>query len=188
VLLPLLPLTTERLALRALTEDDLDDHLRLFGDPSVVRYLYDEVIETRQAAAVHLARRLNPQLPPAEGVWFNLAVTRSGNYLGEVGASLRNAEHRQCEVGYILLPEAQGHGYATEAAAAMVAYCFGDLNAHRVAARLDARNTASAAVAQRLGMRLEAHIRENEWVKGEWTDEAVYAMTEDEFRSRAARP
>lgn len=175
-----LPLTTERLELRALTMSDLDDHHRLFGDASVVRYLYEGQLP-REKAVPHLATRVNPR-PPGEGKWLNLAVTHDGHYLGEVGACLHSAEHRQCEVGYVFLPEARGHGFATEAAAAMVALCFESLGAHRVTARLDARNMASAAVAQRLGMRHEAHLRENEWVKGEWTDEAIYAITEEEWR------
>ena len=53
-------------------------------------------------------------------------------------------------------------------------------------ARLDARNTASAKVLERLGMVREAHLRENEFVKGEWTDEVDYAILEDEWR--AAHP
>ncbi|MCP2254937.1 hypothetical protein LY13_003709 [Prauserella aidingensis] len=42
--------------------------------------------------------------------------------------------------------------------------------------RLDGRNAASARVLEKLGMRREAHLRENEYVKGEWTDEVVYAV------------
>jgi len=175
-----LPLTTARLELRALTEDDLEHHHRLFGDPAVVRYLYERPL-TRDQAVAHLATRLDPHLP-GEGEWLNLGVFHEGRFLGEVGACLRSAEHRQCEVGYIFVPEAGGHGFATESASAMVDLCFDHLGAHRVAARLDARNTASGAVARRLGMRHEAHLRENEWVKGEWTDEAVYAVTVDEWR------
>lgn len=177
-----LPLTTERLELRALVDEDLDHHHRLFGDPDVVRYLYDEPL-TRQECVAHLAMRLLPRLP-ARGEWMNLAVTIDGRYLGEVGVALRSAKHRQAEIGYVFGRDAHGHGYATEAAAAMVALCFDELGAHRVEARLDARNDASAAVARRLGLRFEAHLRENEWVKGEWTDEAIYAITEEEWRRR----
>ena len=94
--------------------------------------------------------------------------------------------HRQCEIGYAFLPESSGHGYATEAAGALLGLCFTELGAHRVAGRLDARNDRSAAVLERLGMRREGHLRENEFVKGEWTDEVVFAMTEAEWRARLA--
>jgi RimJ/RimL family protein N-acetyltransferase len=49
------------------------------------------------------------------------------------------------------------------------------------------RNTASASLMERLGMRKEAHLRETEIVKGEWTDELVFAMLEDE-RKAGNRP
>jgi RimJ/RimL family protein N-acetyltransferase len=174
-----LPLHTPRLVLRALTVDDLDNHLRLYGDPAVVRYLYDEPMDREQAAA-HLALRLNPSLPE-EGHWMNLAVEEDGRYVGEVGVCLVSRVHRQCEVGYCFVPEASGRGLATEAAAAMVALAFAELDAHRVVGRIEARNTASARVLERLGMRREAHLRENEFVKGEWNDEVVYAVLEDDW-------
>jgi len=60
---------------------------------------------------------------------------------------------------------------------------FEQLGLHRIVGRLEARNAASAAVLERLGMRLEAHLRENEWVKGEWQSELVYAMLETEWAS-----
>jgi RimJ/RimL family protein N-acetyltransferase len=178
-----LPLRTSRLLLRPLATSDLDDHLRLFSDPEVIRYLYDEPMD-RAAAAEHLERRLSTT-PPDEGGWLNLTVEVEGRYLGEVGVSLVSRAHRQCEVGYVFLSESGGHGYATEATEAMVDVAFDVLGAHRVVGRLDERNTASANVLERLGMRREAHFRENEWVKGEWTDEAVYAVTEAEWRARS---
>lgn len=177
-----LPLRTARLLLRPLTMSDIDDHLRLFSNPEVIRYLYDEPMD-RDAAAEHLQRRILAELPD-EGGWLNLAVEVAGRYLGEVGVSLASRVHRQCEVGYVFLPESSGHGYATEATEAMVDVAFQVLGAHRVVGRLDERNSASGKLLERLGMRREAHFRENEWVKGEWTDEAVYAVTEDEWRVR----
>ena len=51
--------------------------------------------------------------------------------------------------------------------------------------RLEPRNAPSAKVLERLGMRLEAHLVENEWVKGEWQSELVYAILEREWRARA---
>lgn len=182
-----LPIRTRRLELRALTPADLDNHLRVFGDPDVVRYLYDEPMD-RDAAEAHLARRLDPSLPTVDGTWMNLAATLDGEYLGEMGLGLASAVHKQCEVGYVFLPTAAGHGYATEATAACIDLAFTHLDAHRVVGRLDARNERSAALLRRLGMRHEATLRENEWVKGEWTDEAVYAITVDEWRGLRSGP
>lgn len=103
-----------------------------------------------------------------------------------------SAVHRAADIGYTFLPQYQGRGFAAEAATAMVDLAFARLGAHRVTGRNDARNNArndaSAAVLERLGMRLEAHLIENEWVKGEWTDESIYAVLAVEWASRPADP
>ncbi|MDX6496395.1 MAG: hypothetical protein QOE17_2381 [Gaiellales bacterium] len=49
--------------------------------------------------------------------------------------------------------------------------------------RLEARNAASAGVLERIGMRREAHLVENEFVKGEWQSELVYAILQREWRA-----
>jgi RimJ/RimL family protein N-acetyltransferase len=177
-----LPLRSARLTLRELADDDLENHWRLTSDPDVVRYLYEDPL-SRDEAAAHLGRRLHPTLP-AEGQWLNLAVEHDGEYLGEVGLGLTSQAHRQAEIGYVFLATSRGRGYATEATARMIDLAFDALDAHRVAGRLDARNEASRRVLERLGMRREALLRENEFVKGEWTDELVYAVLREEWRAR----
>ena len=179
-----LPLRSARLLYRPLSMDDLDDHCRLVGDPDVVRYLYEDAMGLEDARA-HLERRLPARLP-GEGEWLNLAVEAAGRYVGEVGVGQRSADHRQWEIGYVLLREAWGQGFGTEAAVTMTELAFA-CGAHRVTGRIDARNAASAGVLERVGMRREAHLRENEFVKGEWTDEVVYAITEDEWRTRSGQ-
>jgi RimJ/RimL family protein N-acetyltransferase len=89
--------------------------------------------------------------------------------------------HRDGEVGWILNPNFGGRGYATEAAHAVLHLAFDHLQLHRVTARIDARNVPSLRVADRLGMRREAHLKSNQWFKGEWSDEIDLALLEDEW-------
>jgi len=175
----LLPLRTGRLKLRALNDADFVVHERLFSNPDVVRYLYDEAL-TDDAARRHLSLRHWRGLAN-EGGWANLAVDFGGQLIGEVGISFVNRVHRTCEIGYVFLPEAGGQGLATEAARVAVDIAMTFHDAQRVVARLDARNSSSARLLERLGMRREAHFHRNEFVKGEWTDELVYAVLADEW-------
>jgi RimJ/RimL family protein N-acetyltransferase len=177
------PLQSERLSIRPLTPDDLARHFAIYSNPEVVRYLYEEPFDF-EAAREHLKRRCTIDLP-SEGSWVNLGVeVRDGGVLvGEVGLALISVAHAHCEIGYAFDPVYAGRGYATEAAAVMVELAFSALGAHRVSGRLDARNDASARVLERLGMRREGRLVENEYVKGEWTDEAIYAVLEDEWRA-----
>jgi RimJ/RimL family protein N-acetyltransferase len=173
------PVATSRLVLREITEDDLSDHVRLFSNPDVVRYLYDPIMSAGELRA-HLSRRLWRGIPD-EGAWCNLAVEHQGVYVGEVGLGTLSTQHRCFEVGYVVLPEFQGLGFATEATRAMIDVAFRDLGAHRVIARLDARNDPSRHVLERLGLRREAHLVANEFVKGEWCDELIFAVLDDEW-------
>ncbi len=175
------PFHSARLVLREIVETDMDDHARLFSHPDVVRYLYDDSM-TGEELRAHFSRRLW-QGAPIEGAWSNLAVQHDGVFVGEVGINLVSATHRCYEVGYVFLPEFQGLGFATEATRTLVDLAFATLDAHRVVARLDARNDASRHLLERLGMRCEAHLIKNEFVKGEWTDELIFAVLEDEWVS-----
>ena len=78
-------------------------------------------------------------------------------------------------------------GLATEAAVALLRLGFEGLGLHRITGHLDARNIASARVLERAGLAREAHLVENEFVKGEWSDELVYAMLRSEWEVRQAR-
>ena len=68
----------------------------------------------------------------------------------------------------------------------MLGFAFGPLGLHRVIGRLETRNVGSARVLEKLGMRREAHLVENEWVKGVWQSELVYAILAREWRDGSA--
>jgi len=181
---PAFPLRTERLELRPLSDEDFAVHERLFGDPAVVRYLYDNVLEG-DALREHFDKRWWRGVPP-EGEWANLGVVVGGLCVGEVGFGLTSAVHGTCELGYVFSPEVAGLGFATEAIRATIELCLALWRPHRLVLRMDARNDRSAALARRLGFTLEAHFRENEFVKGEWTDEFCFALLAWEWPTAAA--
>lgn len=177
---------TPRLCLRPFRPEDFDVFADMHARADVVRYLMwpprDE-----QASRIAFKRHETVRLEQ-DGDGLTLSAWRrdTGAFAGEFVLFLRSVEHRGGEVGYILHPDATGQGLATEGAEAILAIAFDVLGLHRVIGRIDARNDASARVLTRLGMRKEAHFRRNEWVKGEWTDEAVYAVLAEEWSSRAA--
>jgi RimJ/RimL family protein N-acetyltransferase len=185
VLSPELPIKTERLLLRRYTDDDLADLAAIQSRPDVTRYLYWGPRDLTQARG-SLAMKIAASALREEGDNLTLAVElpETGKMIGDVQLFWISEAHRQGEIGYIFHPDYGGRGYATEAAEVILRLAFEELGLHRVAGRLDARNTASARVLERLGMRREAHLVQNERVKGEWADEVVYAILEDEWRAR----
>jgi RimJ/RimL family protein N-acetyltransferase len=182
VLEPAYPLRTERLDLRPYQDDDADFLAELQADPEVTRYLYYGPL-TREESAEALARKLGNRVLRGDGDLLSLvAVLRAtGERVGEATLIYRSVEHAGGEVGYLVHPAHQRRGYATEMTAEMLRVAFEDLRLHRVVGRLDGRNTASATVLEKLGMRREAHLISNELVKGEWCDELDYALLADEW-------
>lgn len=119
----------------------------------------------------------------AEGQVLSLVAERrdTGEVIGDLVLFWHSATDGHAEIGYVLHPDHNGQGFATEAAGALLALAFDELGAHRVTAKLDARNAASAAVVERLGMRLEATFVDGEWFKGEWSTLLVYALLDRDW-------
>ena len=175
-------IVTERLLLRPYERTDVDDLLDIQSRPEVMRYLYDEV-RTREDVEELIEKRLTQTTLRFDDDGIVLAAERreDARVIGDVSLNLRSAFHRQGEIGFVFHPDAQGHGYAREAAAAVLHVAFADLGLHRVYGRADLRNEASAGLMRRLGMRQEALLRENEIFKGEWSDEVVFAILRREW-------
>jgi RimJ/RimL family protein N-acetyltransferase len=178
-----LPIETRRLRLRPLRAGDLGTLHAIQSREDVCRWLYwgprsqDEVREALERQIAGLRDT------PADGVNLAVEPMTTGELVGHVNLSVGPPEHRQGEIGFLFHPDHQGRGYATEAAAAMLALAFETYDLHRVVGRLEPRNVASARVLDKLGMRREAHLIENEWVKDEWQSELVYAVLAREWHA-----
>jgi len=139
------------------------------------------------AAAEEAIDGMRASHPDTPGEWFQFAaVLRDGGpdggvLIGDCAACTDADDPQQAEIGFTIAPAYQGQGYATEAAGLLLGYLFGARGKHRVTANCDARNLASAAVLERLGLRREGHLRESSWAKGEWTDDLWYAMLRREW-------
>jgi RimJ/RimL family protein N-acetyltransferase len=146
----------------------------------VVRWLYWDARteeQTREWLEGILAR------PPETGTTLAVELRESGELVGHVNVIV-DVANRQGEIGFMFHPGHQGRGYATEATRALLDHAFEHYGLHRVYGRLEPRNAASARVLEKLGMRREALLVENEWVKGEWQSEAIYALLAREWCER----
>ena len=184
---PTYPVATERLRLRPLVPADVDALLTYRGQEEVCRYLPFPPM-TRAVLEARLAGDYARTTITDEGQRLTLGVVEAATQrlVGDVVLMFQSREHRGGELGYVFHPDVGGRGYATEACAAVLRLGFEDLGLHRVVARLDARNHASARLAARLGLRQEAHLVSNAWFKGEWSDELVFALLAQEWPASPA--
>lgn len=183
-------ITTSRLILRELAEYDAAAANAYESDPAVVRYQshaprsltesLEYIKRVQRSTAEHTPRRL-----------FDLAVTLrepSGSPLiGRAGLHITDPGSGQAELWYILHPAHWGRGYIPEALGALLQLGFGEHGLHRVIIDTDPRNHASIRVAQKLGMRQEAHLVENIFLKGEWCDSLIFALLDREWQKGRER-
>jgi RimJ/RimL family protein N-acetyltransferase len=179
---PVYPVRSRRIALRPLGPGDVDALVAYRGRPDVCRYVPFEAMDA-DAVRARLAGAWARTTLEAEGQALTLGVVllATGELVGDVMLAWHSAEHRGGEIGYVLHPAFSGHGYATEAVHTLLHLAFDQLGLHRVVARVDAANRPSLSLASRLGMRQEAHLVENEWFKGAWSDEVDFALLAPEW-------
>lgn len=171
--LSLFPATTERLRLRMHKHADAQALQSIYAKPEVARYLLDDPWSAADARR-HLSRRI-AQTGLDDGTALALVIEHNGAVAGDVLLWLTDTERRIAEIGWVLDPEHGGQGFAREAVSEVLRISFERYRLHRVSAQMDARNTASAKLAAATGMRQEAHLRQDWWSKGEWTDTLIFA-------------
>ncbi|MBZ9713198.1 GNAT family N-acetyltransferase [Deinococcus multiflagellatus] len=167
-------LHTPRLTLRPITPADLPEVVAYRNDPAVARFQAWPL-----PATLETVQGLVSDRPLGAPGWVQRAVTLGGGpLLGDVAL---NTHGPQAELGVTLATAAQGQGYAAEALRALIDHAFGPLGLHRLHASIDPRNAAVARLLTRLGFRHEGTAIQGYWHRGEWTDDASYALLAAEW-------
>ncbi|MEV6424230.1 GNAT family N-acetyltransferase [Streptomyces sp. NPDC051662] len=149
-------LSTERLLLRPLTPDDIDDVLAVCQDPEIQRWIPIHTPYERQHAAHFVELMVPDGWRTATICTFGMVSREGGPVLGVVNA------HRQSgtwEIGYWTAREHRGRGYTTEAVRAVAHWVFTALGAQRLEWRAEVGNAGSRAVAEKAGFVLEGVLR-----------------------------
>jgi RimJ/RimL family protein N-acetyltransferase len=181
------PIETERLTLRPFEAGDLDALHEIHRDERVARWLRNDA-RTLEETRKLLGLKVDGAVLAHEGQWLSAAVVlrETGELVADLSLQWASQQHAQGELGFVVHPEHQGRGYATEAARPLLRFAFETLGLHRVVGTLEARNAASGRVLEKLGMRREGRHVETEWLKGEWQSELVYAILDREWRGRSS--
>ncbi|MFB9864065.1 GNAT family N-acetyltransferase [Rufibacter immobilis] len=177
-------LTTPRLLLREFKEEDWHFTHLYEADEEVMRY-QTSAVRTSQESLEYIQRCLEEAREEPRTLFDLAIVLHSTNMLiGRVGMKV-DYDAEEAVLWYILNQTYWNKGYVTEAAAAMLHYGFEELHLHRIWADCDPRNVGSYRVMEKLGMRREAHFKENIFIKGEWCDSYNYAILDWEWQQRS---
>lgn len=176
-------LTSERLVLRPLHEDDADDIFATYADPEVMRYWTGAPWTERTRALEYIAAG---ERDIADGTAMRLGLEHklTGRCIGQVTLFHFDMQNRRCDLGYALNRAHWGQGYIGEALQVLLDFGFGALGLNRMEADIDPRNTPSLRTAERLGFVQEGLLRERWLVNGEVCDTALYGLLLRDWKAR----
>ena len=173
---------TERLLLRKLTPNDLDELAVIFAKPEVFWWAERRGL-TREETEQMLLERFIKRWEEQGFGHFGVIRKSDGRLLGYTGLGIPYFLPEvlpAVEVGYRFDPDAWGQGYATEASAASLDYGFDAVKLDRIIAIYHIENKRSGLVMERLGMKIErdtVHPESGEALR-------VYEIFKDEWRAR----
>jgi [ribosomal protein S5]-alanine N-acetyltransferase len=174
-------LETERLIIREFKRSDLSSVQLYAEDPVVARYMdWGPNTERQTREFIDVAISFAKE-KPRRNFEFAMTLKENGELIGGCGLRVVHSLNQTAEIGYVLNREFWKRGFALEAANAVINYGFEDLKLHRLCARCDARNLASARVMERGGMRREGHFLRDTLIKNDWRDTFFYAILRDEW-------
>ncbi len=173
-------ITTRRLILRPFMESDYDDLYEFLAQHENDEYEgYPRT--TYENGREHLKYRVGSE------EYYAIELQDSGKTIGNIYCGNRDYENR--EVGYIVNRNYQKKGYGSEALTAVIANAFAE-GAHRVYAECGPLNERSWRLLEKVGMKREAHLRENIYFHRDenglpkWKDTFIYAITVNDFAGR----
>jgi len=169
----MMKIETDRLVLRDYQPGDLHDMHRLWSDRAAMYYLDDIATDTIEETAASL----EASMANADGRYFCIC-DKDGRFMGGVGYTITDVAPpgKVVHMGYMLLPEYQGHGFMTEAVRVAIDFAFGRDGCIRITTGCHAENEASWRVMEKVGFRREGERIASVYHDGKMKDRWEYAM------------
>ncbi len=172
---------THRLCIRSFRQDDWQAVHAYSTDPKVLQYIPGEFPSEAQTRAV-IRSWMYGQTDTPPHYDFAVTVRPDDFVIGWCCLQVSSGDPRISELMYVLNRNFWKHGYATEAAHAVVDYGFSKLQLHRIYATCRPENVGSWHVLEKLGMQREGLLHENVWIRGSWCNSYLYAIVDYEWK------
>ncbi len=141
---------TPNLILSQFNEADGSLILQLNSNPEIVKYVHEPVLEKLEQAEKIIIDIILPQYKNNLGRWA-IYTKNNMEFIGWCGLKYRD-DKNEIDLGYRLLPQWWGKGYATEAAQYSLTYGFDTLHLKQIVGRAHIENIASIKVLEKIGM------------------------------------
>ncbi|MDR6726742.1 RimJ/RimL family protein N-acetyltransferase [Paenibacillus amylolyticus] len=163
------------------TEEDLDFLCRLECDPSI--WVYEESVESDEEK---VREKYREQLPTsAERYAYDFIIRRvddsENTPIGLVQMWSYVDFRKSWELGFGMLPDYTGRGYASEATRLLLQFAFAEVQAHKVVGMCNAQNTRSALLMEKVGMKREGIFRDELFWNDQYVDQYFFSVLKSEF-------
>jgi ribosomal-protein-alanine N-acetyltransferase len=168
-------LETERLLLRRVDANDINEIFALRSNPETMKYIPRPLVKTDEDALEHIAM-IDSKIDSNEGINWAITLKDNPKLIGVIGHYRIKPENYRAELGYMLLPEYHGKGIVSEAVKESIKYGFQVMKLNSLEAIIDPDNHASAKVLEKNGFVKEAHLKEYEFYEGRFLDTVIYSI------------
>ena len=175
-------LETERLILRKITLEDVEDMYSYGSNEDVSKYVtwetHNTLSDTKGFVEFVLTQYENKKVSP-----WGIEYKENGKFIGTIDFVSWQVKHNVAEIGYVLSQDYWGKGIVTEAANEVIKFGFNNMDLVRIQAKCFVENIGSARVMEKAGMSFEGIIRKGMFVKGKHQDVKMYSILKEEFVS-----
>ena len=166
---------TDRLILRKIEKNDIDDLFICLSNENVTKFNFTDFDTTKEVAQKILDSMINSYKNNKATPWI-IALRDSNKLIGMCGFSEYDKKNKKAEVGYLLNYDYWNSGVTTEALEEVITFGFKTMNLNKVQARCISGNIASENVMIKSGMKLDGILRSEKFYKGEFLDVKLYSI------------
>ena len=177
-------LETTRLMIRPYQVKDLQESFELMRNKEVLLYMHMDVMSLEEYSGLFdwLIQGYDKGLDEDFKYSFGVFLKDTNTFIGWIGVGCLDFQRQDKEIYYLIGREYWGKGYASEAVAQLMHYCFNDIKLQRIVAKVDPGNVASKRIIEKLGLRFE-YVLEN--LQEDFSDckgELLYSISADEYK------
>ncbi|MDP4115662.1 MAG: GNAT family protein [Bacteroidota bacterium] len=171
--------------LREFQYDDYKLFSSVFSNEKIMEYAYMDCITDENKMKEYFNKVLNNCDTMENKNSYEFAVFTSTDevFIGfaDIEIKYHGAKVKSGEIGYFLLPDYWGKGYATEIAKRLIELCFNELKMPKVVASCNSNNFSSENVMKKVGMVKEGEFRKERYKNGKWDNELRYGILIEEW-------
>ena len=172
---PFPTLSTDRLLLRQIGPDDVEQVYAIRSNAETMRYIPRPLAKSREDAMSHIDM-VTKAVHNNESILWAITYKENNELIGMICLLRFQLEHFRTELGYILHPAFHRQGIMHEALQPVIDYAFNILKFHSIEAVIDPENAASEKLLLKNHFVKEAHLKENEYYDGRFLDTVIYSL------------